>query len=214
VRVRVVVALALAVVAGALALDMSGRSSRLAGTDHTDPVAFVATLQPGQHVCQPTMVLPGDAHSVQALVGTYGAPVPELTVRFLGAGNRQLTSGRVAAGTRQGEVTVPIAYPHGGAVEGTLCIASSGGKKIVIAGSAYNAGPTSEQIDGVAEPGRYSVTYLRGGRESWWQLLPTLTQRFGFGKASFFGAWLLPLAALLLLCVWIAVARLLVRELT
>ncbi len=56
--------------------------------------------------------------------------------------------------------------------------------------------------------------YLRPGRESWWQLLGTLDQRFGLGKASFFGDWTLPVMALLLLGIWIAAARLLAKEIT
>ena len=57
------------------------------------------------------------------------------------------------------------------------------------------------------------MLYLRAGEESWWQLIPTLSERFGLGKAPLYGAWSLLLAALLLLGVWIAVFRLLAREL-
>ena len=45
-------------------------------------------------------------------------------------------------------------------------------------------------------------------------VLPTLSRRFGLGKASFFGDWTLPVVALILVGLWVAVARLLVRELT
>jgi hypothetical protein len=69
-------------------------------------------------------------------------------------------------------------------------------------------------VDGSQQPGRISLLYLRAGSETWWQLLPTLARRFGLGKASFFGAWTLPLAALLLLGVWVSAVRLLLRELT
>jgi hypothetical protein len=58
------------------------------------------------------------------------------------------------------------------------------------------------------------MLYFRQGGETWWQLLPTLTRRFGLGKASLFGDWTLPAVALLLLVVWIGTARLVVRELT
>jgi hypothetical protein len=74
--------------------------------------------------------------------------------------------------------------------------------------------PIAEVVDGSQQPGRISLLYLRAGSESWWQLLPTLSRRFGLGKASFFGAWTLPLAALLLLGVWVSAVRLLLRELT
>ena len=99
-RVRVLLAVALALVAGTLVLDMSGRAPRLAGTDHTSPVGFVATLHSAQELCQPGMVLPSDAARVQVLVGTYGPPVPELSTRFLGTGGRALAEGRLPAGHR------------------------------------------------------------------------------------------------------------------
>ncbi len=212
-RVRVALAVALALVAGALVLDMSRSAPRLAGTDHTFPVGFVATLHANQQLCQPAMVLPSDAQRVQVLVGTYGPPVPELTARFIGAGERLRASGRLPAGARQGDVDIPISYPHGSAAPGTLCIDVKGGKKTVLGGNIFTAGPASEQVGGVPQPGRITVVYLRPGSESWWELLPVLSQRFGLGKATFFGDWTLAAAALLLFGVWVATVRLLKREL-
>jgi hypothetical protein len=214
VRVRVVLGIALLLVAGALVLEMSGRSPRIAGTDHLNDVAFVATIPGGQALCQPQMILPGDAQRVQMLIGTYGPPAPSLAVSFLGAGGHVLAGGRLAAGAPQGEIVVPIGYPHGATALGTLCVRVGGTGKVVLGGDVFPAGPASEQIAGRPLPGRIAVTYLRPGRESWWQLLGTLDERFGLGKASFFGDWTLPVAALLLLGVWIATVRLLVRELT
>jgi hypothetical protein len=214
VRVRVVLGVALALVIGALALDMSGRAPRTAGSDHTAPVGFVATLLGARELCQAQMVLPSDAERVQVLIGTYGLPVPELSVRFLRAGGRLLTGGRLAAGATQGDVSIPVSYPHGPDVEGVLCIRVAGHSKMVLGGNVATAGPTSEQIGGTPEAGRISVVYLRPGRESWWQLLPTLSRRFGFGKASFFGDWTLAVVALALLGVCVSTVRLLARELT
>jgi hypothetical protein len=214
VRVRVVLGVALLLAAGALALDMSGRAPRIAGTDHLNQVAFVATVRGGQALCQPQMILPQDAQRVQMLIGTYGPPVPSLAISFLDAGGRVLTRGRLPAGARQGEVVVPIGYPHGATVEGTLCVRVGAARRVALAGDIFPPGPSSEQIAGRPQAGRIAVTYLRPGRESWWQLLPTLSHRFGLGKASFFGDWTLPLAAIMLLGLWVAVARLLARELT
>jgi hypothetical protein len=214
VRVRVVLAVALALAVGALLLDMSGSAPRMAGTDHTIPVGFVATMYSGQELCQPGMTLPSEAQRVQVLVGTYGPPVPALSTRFLGPGGRQIAAGHLPAGTAQGNVLIPISYPHGAAASGTLCIRVEGGKKTVLGGNIFTAGPASEQIAGTPQPGRITVVYLRPGSESWWQLLPTLSRRFGLGKASLFGAWTLAAAALALLGVWVAAVRLLRRELT
>jgi hypothetical protein len=214
VRVRVVLAVALALVAGALVLDMSGRAPRLAGSDHLAPVGFVATLEGSRELCQAQMVLPSDAERVQVLIGTYGLEVPELAVRFLGPAGRLRASGRLAAGAAQGDVLIPISYPHGAAAEGVLCVRVGGHSKVVLGGTVATPGPGSEQIGGTAQPGRISILYLRPGRESWWQLLPSLSRRFGLGKASFFGDWTLVVAALALLGVWAAAVRLLARELT
>lgn len=213
-RVRVVLVVALALVAGALALDMSGRAPRLAATDHTDAAAFVATLQGGQELCQPQMVLPGGVAQMQVLIGTYGAPVPALTDRFLADGDeRTVASGRLPYGARQGYVSIPLDYTHGPAVPGTLCIHVGGSKKVVLGGEPWGVGGASEQVADRPQPGRIDVVYMRPGRESWWQLLPTLVSRFGLGKAYFFGDWTLPAMALLLLGVWVATVRLLAREL-
>jgi hypothetical protein len=214
VRVRVVLAVALALVAGALVLDMSGSAPRTAGSDHVSPVGFVATLNGRGELCQPETALPSDAKRLRVLIGTFGAPVPALGVRFLGPANRVISSGAAAAGAAEGEVTVPISYPHGAAVLGTLCIHVGASRKTVLGGDEFPAGPLSDQVDGKPQPGRIAVSWVRPGSESWWQLLPTLSSRFGLGKASLFGGWTLLAAALALLGVWVATVRLLLRELT
>ena len=91
VRVRVVLGVVFLLGAGALALDMSGRAPRIAGTDHLNQVAFVATVPVGQTLCQPQMILPEDAQRLQMLVGSYGLPVPSLAVSFKDAAGRVLT---------------------------------------------------------------------------------------------------------------------------
>jgi hypothetical protein len=214
VRVRVVLAVALVAAVGALVLDMSRAAPRTAGSDHTASVGFVATLEAGQELCQPGMVLPGDTGRIQVLIGTYGAPVPALGTRFLAANGALVARGAIAAGAAQGEVTVPVSYPHGTTVAGSLCLhVGAGAGKTVIGGDVFNPGSDSEQVDGKPQPGRIAVAYVRPGSESWWELLPTLSTRFGLGKASFFGDWALLAAALALLGVWVATVRLLLREL-
>ena len=58
--------------------------------------------------------------------------------------------------------------------------------------------PDRRDVDGVAQPaGSASSTTARP--ESWWSLLGVLDQRFGLGKAGFFGDWTLPACFVLLL---------------
>lgn len=214
-RVRVVLGITLALAAGVLVLDMSGRAPRIAGTDHTNPPGFVAAIPSNGLVCQPSMQLPSDTENVEVLIGTYGHPVPWLTASFEGPGNRIIATGQLAGGLHEGYVRIPLRHTHGSPVEGTLCIhVGTTAHAVVLAGDQFVPGPLSEQVNGRPQAGRIDVVYLRPGRESWWQLLGALDERFGLGKVPFFGNWTLPIVALLLLGVWIAAVRLLVRELT
>lgn len=210
---RLVLGVALLLAAGALALDMSGRAPRIAGTDHISPAAFSATLPRGGTLCQPAMVLPNDAQRMEVLLGTYGAPVPAISADFVAGDGATVAAGRIARGAREGYVQIPFGYPHGATAEGSLCLHVGGHGKVVLGGEP-SSGAVAERVDGKPQPGRIDVVYLRPGRESWWQLLGTLEERFGLGKAPFFGDWTLPVMALALLGVWIAAARLLVKEIT
>lgn len=213
-RTRLALGVALALVVGEFLLLMSGSASRISGTDHINPVGFYGTIQGGQELCQPTMELPKDAGGVRLLAATYGHPLPALSVRFIGP-HGTLTSGRRAAGAPEGPITVALRHPHGPSVAGTLCVGVGPSPyPTVLGGDQFAPGPESEQIAGKPQGGRIAVIWLRPGSESWWQLLPTLSRRFGLGKASFFGTWTLLALALLLLGVWIGALRLLVRELT
>lgn len=212
-RVRVVLALGLALIAAALLLDMSGSAPRTAGTDHINPVAFVATLQGRQELCQPQMVLPANAGSIHVLAGTYGRPLPAFSARFLDGSGTQVATGALPAGGHEGTVSIPLAHSPQRAVGGTLCIASAGPARVVLAGEPFPEGSTSETVAGHPQTGRVDVVYERAGSESWWSLLPALSERVGLGKATLFGDWTLAAAALLLAAVWAASIRLLLREL-
>lgn len=213
-RVRVVLGVALLLVALGLVLDMSGRARRGAGSDHISPAVFAATVPGGGVLCQSGVPLPHEAASVQILIGTYGRPVPDLSLSFLDASGAQVATGRIRAGAKQGVVTIPVTRVRGAAPSASACLRVGGTSRVALGGEGGPLNPTSETINGHQTPGRISLLYLRRGSESWWQLLPSLTHRFGLGKASFFGDWTLPAAMLLLLGVWIAAIRLLLRELT
>ncbi|HXA53601.1 MAG TPA: hypothetical protein VNV37_01885 [Solirubrobacteraceae bacterium] len=210
---RLALGVALLAAAGALALDMSGRAPRIAGTDHVSAAIFSVALPDGGTLCQPYMTLPSDAQRIEALIGTYGAPVPAISADFVGAGGRTLAAGALARGAREGYVQVPLGRPRSSSAEGKLCLHVHARTKVVFGGEP-SGGTAAALVDGQPQPGRIDVVYLRPGRESWWQLLGALDQRFGLGKAPFFGDWTLPFAALALLGVWIAAVRLLAREIT
>jgi hypothetical protein len=213
-RVRVVLGIAVAAVAGALILDASGRAPRGAGGDHASSALFAATVPGGGTLCQPAAFLSDDAARAQIQIGTFGRPVPDLRLTFVDSANAAVASGELAPGGREGIVTIPITHTRRAPAATTACLHIGGSHPVALAGEAGPINPSSEVLDGRQQSGRVSLAYFRRGEESWWSLLPELTHRFGLGKAGFFGDWTLPVAALLLLGVWVAAVRLLARELT
>jgi hypothetical protein len=214
VRARVVLGVALLLVLGALVLDMSGRAGRTAGSDHTSAALFSASVPGGGTLCQPVSPLPEDAAQARLLIGTYGHPVPQLRLSFLDARGDAVAVGHTAAGGREGYVTIPLARVRNAHASAKVCLHVGGSSMVALGGEGGAINPSSEVVNGAQQAGRIALLYLRHGDESWWQLLPVLSRRFGLGKASFFGDWTLPVAALLLLGVWVVTVRLLARELT
>jgi hypothetical protein len=212
--IQIVLGVVLAAVAAALILDASGRAPRGAGGDHAASALFAANVPGGGIVCQPDAFLSDDAARVQILVGTFGRPVPDLRITFVHGANSAVASGALPSGAREGLVTIPIKRTRSAPASTTACLHVGGRSSVELAGEAGPIIPGSEVVGGRPQPGRVSLAYFREGEESWWSLLPELTHRFGLGKAAFFGDWTLPVAALALLGVWVAAARLLARELT
>jgi len=210
----VVLGVALLLVVGALVLDMSGSAPRTAGSDHTGIPVFSASVPPGGQLCQTAPRLATDAAQVQLLIGTFGHPVPELRLRFLDAAGAEVANGHLAAGAKEGLVTVPLRRARGAADATGVCLRLGPGANVVLGGESGPISKDSELVNGQPQGGRIGLIYERAGAESWWQLLTVLSERFGFGKASFFGDWTLLAVALLLLGVWVATVRLLARELT
>jgi len=210
-RVGGLVAGALAVVAAGLAITLSEQAPREAGSDHIVPAMFAATLASGGEVCQVNPYLPPAAASAQILIGTYGRPVPALALRFTDPAGAVVSTGQLAAGARQGTVSIPLSRALDPGRATSVCLGVGGRSKIVIGGLGIPPGPTDEVVNGAVQAGRISIVYYRAGRESWWSLLGVIDRRFGLGKAGFFGDWTLPACVALLVASWAAVLRLLVR---
>jgi hypothetical protein len=210
-RVGPVVAGALALVALGLAITLSQRAPRAAGSDHIVPAMFAATLERGGEVCQVNPYLPPEAARAEILIGTYGRPVPALELRFTDPAGAVVSAGRRSAGGKEGTVSIPLsgARDPGGAT--TVCLGVGGRSKVVVGGLGIPPDPTDEVVNGTPRAGRISIVYYRAGRESWWSLFGVIDRRFGLGKAGFFGDGTLPACILLLVGVWAVVVRLLVR---
>jgi hypothetical protein len=216
VAVRVVLAVGVLLVIGLFVREMSGSASRGAGSDRIRPDTFSVILPAGGTLCETVGPLPDDAARASVLIGTYSRPMPSIDLRFLNAAHQVVASGHLPPGApaNQGYVMVPL-HRTGPAISvATACLHVGGSAHYAIGGESGPVTPISAVVNGKQESGSISIFYYRAGSESWWQLLPTLDQRFAFGKATFFGSWTLPVMALLVIVVWIGAVRLLRRELT
>lgn len=220
VRVRIALGLAFLATAIGLAIDMSGSAPRLAGDDKAPfpPPGLTDTVAGGSRLCIGGTVLPNDAARLVMTIGT--APrarlLPQIAIGFKTPAGRLVATGLLRAGAAPGEeVSLPLDYPHGASAPGTLCLHLDGrpANLLVFGGENFPGTTSLTTIDGAAAMGRPTVLFYRPRRDSWWSLLSVLDLRLGLGKSPIFGDWTLPAVALAALALWLAVTRLLLREL-
>jgi len=213
VRVRVVLGVAVAFVAVAVGIALSQRAPRMSGTNFVVLTGPVVSLSGGSQSCQAhTYVAPGTAAVQLVVVESASGGVPPLSLRLRDGAGVLLARGRIAGAPHVGTVTVPLRPAvRAERRDASVCLRNESRTTTVVLKG--NVGPREHLalVDGRPAVGVVSLRYLRPGRESWWALLPQIARRFGLGKAPFVGSWTLPLLALLLGALWIAVVRMLLR---
>jgi hypothetical protein len=210
VTARHVVAAGLTGLLVALGVLLAQQEPRRSGSDLTLNGAFVVVLNGGQQACQDQELLPADTSALRLTIGTYGAAGQPLRVSVSGAHGEALTSGGLAAGWRQGVVRIPVAHVSRASDSARLCLSNEGSKPIALAGNYPDPGYTMQVAGSTSQERRLRVDYLRPGRESWFELLPTLIYRFSLGKAGFVRHWAwIAVLALMLAAVTLAVRTIL-----
>jgi hypothetical protein len=195
--VRLALAAGLVLLLAAVGVTLAQSAPRTAGSNHVPEIEEAVKLKRGggRH-CQDGETIPGDTGALRLLVGTYGRPVPELSVSARRPGTDLITAGERRAGSHEGRVDIPVEPVDDGINGVRVCLRVDGPGRTVL----YGAG------------GRVRLEWMRRGSESWFELLPTIADRFGLGRASLAGSLLLPFVALLLLAAWAAAIRLVMRE--
>ena len=200
---RHVVAAGLTGLLVALVVLLLQQEPRRSGSDLTLNGSFVVILNAGQQACQDQELLPADTSALQMTIGTYGAAGQPLRVSVAGPRGEALTSGGLAAGWRQGVVRIPVAHVSRASGSARVCLRNDGSSPLALAGNYPDPGYTMQVAGSTSQDRRLRVDYLRPGRESWLELLPTLIYRFSLGKAGFVRHW-----------AWIAVLALMLAALT
>ncbi len=180
----------------ALGIVLTDSKPRQSGSNYVLEVGPVKDINGDGVLCQRDTPLPADTDRVRILLGTSGRPTPRVVVTATSEGRRVL-AGSLPGGGSQGHVVVPLRPVNRVARTARVCVRIEGSGQTILFGSH----------------GLVRLEWLRPGSETWLDRLPTVARRFGYGKANAFGAWLLPIAALVLLLAWLLAGRLLLREL-
>ncbi len=188
---------------GIATLEMSHSAPRLAGTNDIPAAAIVANVPAGQKLCQPGVVIPPDGAAIQLEIFTFDKPMPTVHVTVADAKGAIVDRGTVEPGGPQGLTLIRLNKPR--PVSGRLCLTAT--RPIALAGQGVPGGPTSQTLNGTPQAAAIAVMVMRPGKESWWQLLPTVIRRFGYGKWSLLGSWTFVAGAVVLALVWILVLR-------
>jgi hypothetical protein len=194
--VRAVVAIGVVALIVGLAVLLGHSAPRQAGTNSIVEAGQVIELRGDDRHCQPGETAPRDAARLRLLVGTYGHPVPTLRVTVRGEAGHVLTEGTKPAGGREGHVVIPLRKVEKTTPGTEVCIATSGGQRMVLYG----------------QPPNIRLEWLRPGEESWYALVPTVAHRFALGKAALFGSLWLVFAGLLVLAAALIAVRVILRE--
>jgi hypothetical protein len=190
---RTVAAIGIGLLAVTLVAMLLHAGPRRAGSDRTPNGAFVVILTAGQQACQAAELVPADTAALRLTIGTYGSPGPPVTASATDAAGRVVTSGRLAPGWREGVVSIPVRRVTAARAPARVCLtdAAPAGTpgRIAIAGVRGDPGFTI-LVAGTPEPGvRVRIDYMRPGRETWLQMLPTLAERLSLGKSGLVRHW-------------------------
>lgn len=175
---------------------------RIAATNNITTGAFGLALHTPDkgEVCLEGQNVPQVTGGVRMLLGTYGAD-GEVRVRVLD-GKEVVSSGKVYVTDPKEKTTVPLSALPANLAGARVCIASD--VKIAIAGDPAGGPPQGVYSVGGKPMGKsIHVDYMREGKQSLAQMLPTIFTRAALWAPGWVGAWtfwlffiLLPLTAL------------------
>src|SRR5688572_16125637 len=107
-RVKVVIAAGLALVAGLVVVLLFLPAQRRAGSNYVPEYGPVTELRGQAPHCERSQPVPEDAGALNLLVGTYGRPTPRIDVNVTAPDGGVVTRGVLPAGRHEGRVVVPV----------------------------------------------------------------------------------------------------------
>jgi hypothetical protein len=209
VRIKIVLAIGLSLIAVAALLTLLHSPSTVAATNGVQPSVRLVAASEDWGACQSGEALPAGTSAIRlALLATTG---PRVSVEVF-AGGRVITRGGRGSAWYGSTVTVPVRTLRRAVGHATVCFQLRMLSGEVDAYGARSDPTVAATSHGRPLPGRVRIVYLRKSRQSWLALAGTVIEHMGLGRATS-GAWIvLPIAALAAAAIALG-AWILVREL-
>jgi Predicted membrane protein (DUF2142) len=192
VRIRVTLAVGLALTAMAVFAVLRHAPLTVAGGNGVQPVTQLGVVQQAGAICQRGEALPRDITAIRLPFEASTGPRIAVTVF---SGRRVITGGAIASGWYGSAVTVAVRpLPH--AYSDVKICAGFGSLtgEVFVRGEPASRGALGR--DG-SLPGQLSIVYLRPGGRSWWSLAGSVIDRMALGRAAS-GTWIVfPIVALI-----------------
>jgi hypothetical protein len=201
----VVAALVMAlVIVGALVKLMSESSFRRTATNDA-LLTIGAHVPPHRSICQPRQIVPAGTGIVLLFARSFGKVAGPLRITVRDESGRVVTSGVTRRRVFGTPVTgAPLRTVRQTVRPARVCIRNMGAEPVDVM-AAQTGSPSAELPPAPALPYAFvkvRLDFLTAQPKSWWSFAPTVADRFGNVKATFFGAWTawVTLALLLVLC--------------
>lgn len=208
--VALVLAIGLIAIVGAGVAVLARSEPRRSGTNLISDSGFAIPLRPGQQLCEPGELLPGDTGGLRLTADSGADAGPRLSVHIFSP-QGLVSDGELAPGWRSGAVLIPIRRVARTLPSAIVCLRNAGPHLVSFGGSAPASGFVIE-LAGKPFSGRLRIEYMRPGSESWLSLLPTLAHRFSLAKSDIARHWAwIAVIVLMVLAVALA-ARTMLRE--
>jgi hypothetical protein len=216
-RVKVTLALGIALLAAVGALVLTRSPPRTLGASSTPTVEPLTHLAGDISVCQANETLPADVSAIRLSMWAFlGWKLHVIAY----SGSRVLTEGRRGADWTSDTVTVPVKPLDRATSNVVLCFAiGPNSEPALILGQKASPQVAAAVLTGITPnskltgrlPGRVGVEYLASGQGSWWSRVEEVARRMGLGRA-FSGTWIAFLVAALMAGVGVLAVRLALRE--
>jgi hypothetical protein len=186
VRIKIVLAAGLALIAVAVFATLLHSPATVASTNGVQPSAMLMSARNDAEACQAREAIPAGTTAVRLqIVATTG---PRVSVEVM-QGGRVVTRGTKGTAWYGGVVTVPVREVSHAVAHATVCFALRDLSGQVEAFGTPTTAATAARANGKPLPGRVTISYLRPGPSSWWSLAGGVIRHMELGRAAS-GRWI------------------------